>query len=65
MPGGNLVRAFTLGASTTLTPDYTPRAPHLTSAFARYGESYLDDLYTSYVFSPVVSVGVGYSFVGP
>lgn len=54
--------AFTVGSSTTITPDFQPRAPRLTTAFASYGEAYLDDVYTSYVFTPVASVWAGYAF---
>lgn len=54
--------AFTVRASTRITPDYTPKTPQLTAAFTEYGESYLDDIFTSYVFTPVVSLSLGYAF---
>lgn len=54
--------AGTVAARTTITPDYTPRAPQATAAFAAAGERYLDGLYTSYVFTPVLSIGLGYRF---
>ncbi len=54
--------AFTLGSSTTITPQFTPRAPRLQEAFAKVGETYLNDTYRSYVFTPVASIWVGYAF---
>lgn len=53
---------FTFAAHTTITPDYTPAAPKPTADFAAAGAQYLDDIYTSYVFSPVATVMVGYPF---
>jgi hypothetical protein len=55
--------AFTLGSSTKITPAYQPRMPQIVSAFARESEAYLDDIYTSYVFTPVVSLWAGYAFL--
>lgn len=54
--------AFTLGSSTTITPDFQPRAPRAIAIFTRAGESYLDDTYRSYVFTPVVSMWAGWAF---
>lgn len=54
--------AGTFAASTRITPDYTPRAPQAVASFTAAGERYLDDLYRSYVFTPVLSVGAGYRF---
>ena len=54
--------AFTLGSSTTITPQFTPRAPRISEAFAKIGEAYLNDTYRSYVFTPVASLWVGYAF---
>jgi len=54
--------AGTVASQTRITPDYTPRAPQVTASFAAAGERYLDGLYQSYVFTPVLSVGVGYRF---
>lgn len=54
--------AFTIAAKTRITPGYTPRTPKLVDQFAAYGETYLDDTYTSYVFSPVLSLSAGYRF---
>jgi hypothetical protein len=54
--------AGTLASQTTIRPEYTPRAPQAVAAFANYGATYLDGLMTSYVFTPVISVGVGYRF---
>lgn len=52
--------AFTLGASTSVTPDYTPRAPRATESFTSASAAYLDETYTNYVFTPVVSLWSGY-----
>lgn len=54
--------AFTLAASSSVTPDYTPRAPRVTEAFGASSAAYLDETYTTYVFTPVVSLWAGYSF---
>lgn len=54
--------AFTFASSTTITPKFTPRAPNLMREFTSYGESYLDDTFTSYVFTPVLGAGAGYAF---
>ncbi|MBI5502564.1 MAG: hypothetical protein HY907_20130 [Deltaproteobacteria bacterium] len=58
--------AGTVGASTTIEPQFTPLTAdgrrgveQLTEA----GEAYLDDVYTSYVFTPVVTAAVGYQFL--
>lgn len=56
--------AGTVGAKTTMEPKDASRLTDTAAlqALAREGEAYLDDLYTRYVFTPVVSVGVGYRF---
>ncbi len=54
--------AFTVGSSTSIEPDYRPRAPQATKIYTTASEAYLDNIYTSYVFTPVISVGVGYRF---
>jgi hypothetical protein len=56
--------AFTLGSSTRLTPDATndPRIDQAARAIADAGARRLDDIYTSYVFTPVLSLGVAYVF---
>lgn len=54
--------AFTIGAATTITPDYKPGSPDATRAFAAFGERYLNHTLTSSVFTPVVSVLAGYPF---
>jgi hypothetical protein len=54
--------AGTASSRTSISPEYTPRAPQATAAFTSAGERYLDGLYQSYVFTPVVSLGVGYRF---
>lgn len=56
--------AGTVGAKTTLEPKDATRLTDSAAlqTLAREGEAYLDDIYTRYVFTPVVSVGVGYRF---
>jgi hypothetical protein len=54
--------AFTLGSSTTLTPDFTPRSPRAVDAFVSAGESYLNTTFRSYVFTPVLTLGASYVF---
>lgn len=56
--------AGTLDAHTTVTPDYNPMpmAKQAEAAFCAKSAAYLDDIYTSYVFAPVVSVGLGWRF---
>lgn len=56
--------AGTVGSKTVLEPKDTTRLTDTAAlqTLAREGEAYLDDIYTSYVFTPVVSVGVGYRF---
>ncbi len=67
LPHGLMLRtalgfAGTLAASTSVSPNYTPRDPRVVSMFTTAAASYLDDTYTSYVFAPVVTVGVAYRF---
>jgi hypothetical protein len=57
--------AGTLGASTTIKPNFQPRAPAAQDAFTTYGANYLDDLYTSYVFSPVFTLALGFRVHAP
>jgi hypothetical protein len=55
----------TVAASTEASPESTPRTPQGREASAQlsqYVSDYLDDIYTSYVFSPTVSVGIGWRF---
>ncbi|MEM6292900.1 MAG: hypothetical protein AAGA54_16615 [Myxococcota bacterium] len=58
--------AGTVGASTTASvADDASRRPVRQAALeesAAFVEDYLDDLYTRYVFAPVVTVAVGYRF---
>ena len=57
--------AFTLGASTSMTPKF-PTGSALEArgvqAFTSFGAAYLDHTYTSYVHAPLVTVAVGYRF---
>jgi hypothetical protein len=50
---------FTVGAGTTITPDYTPRDPRATAAYTQAGADYLDHIYTSYVFAPTAIITLG------
>lgn len=59
---GALGGAFTFAASTSIEPDFQPRAPQLFGRLTSAGETYLDDVYTSYVFVPVLTLGAGYLF---
>jgi hypothetical protein len=54
--------AFTVAASTTVSPDFTPRAPAAMSQFANASARYLDHELESYVFTPVFTVGAAYVF---
>lgn len=57
--------SFTVASATTVEPDFDPQTPagaRAVSAFASFGEAYLDDIYTSYVHTVVISVGAGYRF---
>jgi hypothetical protein len=54
--------AFTVASRTSITPSFAPRAPRLVEAFANYGEDYLDDVFTSYVFTPVLGASGSYRF---
>ena len=54
----------TVAASSTVEArfDVVPALRGAVDSFERFSESYLVDTYTSYVFSPVASVGLGYRF---
>jgi hypothetical protein len=52
----------TVAASSSIRPDFTPRAPAVIESFTTAGEVYLDDVYTSYVFSPVITLAAGWRF---
>jgi len=57
--------AFTVAASTTITPQFSTTSAlegRLVEAFTTFGEDYLDDTYTTYVHTPVISVAAGYRF---
>jgi hypothetical protein len=54
--------AFTLAANTSLTPNYTPRAPSAVAAFTNYGATYLHDTLTRYAQVPLISVYGGWRF---
>jgi len=56
--------AGTVASKTTLEPrDPSPLTDTMAlQTLADEGETYLDDIYTDYVFTPVVTVGIGYRF---
>ncbi len=54
--------AFTVAASTTMTPEFQPLYPAAAASFEAAGEDYLNDTYTSYVFTPVATLSAGYAF---
>jgi hypothetical protein len=55
--------AFTFAASTRVEPDFQPPpgSSQLVDQFARGSEAYLDDVFTSYAFTPVASVSLAYA----
>ena len=56
--------AATVYADTAVTPDFAP-IPIVANAvykFAHAAEAYLDQVYTSYVFTPTLSIGLGFRF---
>jgi hypothetical protein len=54
--------AGTLNAVTTVDPQFTPDNPAVVSAVTSAGAQYLDGVYTTYLFMPVLSFAVGYRF---
>ncbi|MBM4355609.1 MAG: hypothetical protein FJ109_17770 [Deltaproteobacteria bacterium] len=57
--------AFTVGSSTSVDARFHPLSPKAkegVAAIEREGEAYLDDTYTTYVHTPVVTAAVGYRF---
>ncbi|MBM4398140.1 MAG: hypothetical protein FJ087_20945, partial [Deltaproteobacteria bacterium] len=54
--------AGTVGAATSISPPSSSKFPKVAAEFARDSEAYLDDVFTSYVFTPVVSVAAGWRF---
>ena len=61
----------TLGASTVITPENDVQMPNFISeptpreVFAKSAEEYLNDIYTSYVSTPVISIAVGFNILKP
>ena len=53
---------FTVASNTTVEADFESRFPGLVGEFTAFSEAYLDDVYTSYVHTPVITVSVGYRF---
>ncbi len=54
--------AGTIGSSTTVEPQFKPLLPMLVGSYAKDTAEQLDDIYTSYVFTPTITVGAGYRF---
>lgn len=52
----------TVSASAKVNPDYPVLIPQVVEAFTRPAERYLVDVYEKYVFTPTVSVGLGWKF---
>ncbi|MFO0585350.1 MAG: hypothetical protein U0229_23975 [Anaeromyxobacter sp.] len=52
--------AFTLASHTRISPSYQPLSQAAADAFARDGEAYLDDVFTTYVHTPVLGVSLSY-----
>ena len=55
--------ALTVGAQTTVTPNFQPRAMAAQAKFTAAAASYLNETYTSYVFSPTITFAVGWRFL--
>jgi hypothetical protein len=54
--------AGTFAASTVVKPTFQPRMPGPNEAFARAASDYLNQLYTSYVDTPVATIAAGWRF---
>ena len=54
--------AGTLGAQSEVAPAYRVVARRAVEAFTGAAERYLNDVYSTYVFTPVVSFALGYRF---
>lgn len=56
--------AFTVGASTAIAPQFstTGLQERAVQTFTDFGERYLDEIYTAYVHTPVLTVTAGYRF---
>lgn len=52
--------AGTLAASASVEPNFQPLLPRPVERFTTFAEDYLVDTFTSYVFTPVVTVAVGW-----
>jgi hypothetical protein len=52
----------TFAASTSMEPKFQPLAPRINAEFRNRVETYLQDLFTSYVHTPTVTLAVGYRF---
>ena len=54
--------ALTVGAQTSIKPNFLPAAANFQKQFTDAAASYLDSTYTSYVFTPTVTVALGWRF---
>ncbi len=54
--------AGTFVASTSVDPTFPVVLPQVVHTFTKPAEDYLNDIYTSYVFFPTLSVGLGWRF---
>ncbi len=54
--------AGTLNSVTTVEPQFQPVDPAGVKAWTRTGAQYLDGVYTSYLFLPLLSFAIGYRF---
>jgi hypothetical protein len=52
--------AGTLSSQTAVTPNFTPQNPQEQQVYTALAAQYLDNIYTKYVFTPVLSFGVGW-----
>lgn len=54
--------AATLGSQTSVTPQFEPTARRLVDALTAETERYLDDIFTTYVITPTLTIAIGYRF---
>ncbi|MBI5502888.1 MAG: hypothetical protein HY907_21770 [Deltaproteobacteria bacterium] len=54
--------AGTVASATTVEPRFQPAQPAAVAEWTRRSAQYLDDIYTKYLFLPLISVGVGYRY---
>ena len=54
--------AATIGAGSTIHPDFMPKDPAAQAAYTREAATKLDAVYRAYAMTPIVSIGTGWSF---